>query len=515
MSVAQVEALHERYVRIADRFKALWTYHQFATGIFRNFLDQPAPYDLDFKKIYEGIKNAAGKLNAAQAVEAGDALDRAARLLDHASKSLLKADDELVPSLIRRFLDKLALKDEDLIYLLIKFYLHSDAVEGDRRDKLDFLFTRIGERLLPERGHYVMRDSLEFRERLIALLSVLRVADAPADEVVRLIRAIHSMRDEMQQVKTFDEFAERHLFKNARTFKHRIGDLYFNPDVLMAVVELNVSAKNRFLDLYDIEERRILEDSQQLLQHGDAIERNFGEMNPKLADAIARFREYKERFDSLRAESNVKHGLIGQLKTSMSEILSQLDRGLGAEEEIEELPPEFFDEQRQAEGVRDVFGEKDALLPILLRLAGVLDYVGIDVAPADALDLPSVRELRLEEWEVAAWQKLFKKLPAEGDEDVEELWTLYLRAAALRVKVDEEATFLATAIAAGVKPEPELLTRAKRSLDLAKALDETFGDFLQEAVYYANRKILHQLYRSRFRLLRGFSGLWLIYDKQS
>ena len=100
----------------------------------------------------------------------------------------------------------------------------------------------------------------------------------------------------------------------------------------------------------------------------------------------------------------------------------------------------------------------------------------------------------------------------EADEDNEELWTLYLRAAALRIKVDEEATILATAMAAGVRPDGDLLARAKESLDSAKELDERFGEFLDEAVYYSNPKILHQLYRSRFRLLRGFSGLWLIYD---
>ena len=44
--------------------------------------------------------------------------------------------------------------------------------------------------------------------------------------------------------------------------------------------------------------------------------------------------------------------------------------------------------------------------------------------------------------------------------------------------------------------------------------DEHFNDFLHEAVYYSNARILHQLYRSRFRLLRGFSGLWLIYDQK-
>jgi hypothetical protein len=43
-----------------------------------------------------------------------------------------------------------------------------------------------------------------------------------------------------------------------------------------------------------------------------------------------------------------------------------------------------------------------------------------------------------------------------------------------------------------VRPEAELLTKSKHSLDLAKELDEQFGDLLQEAVYYSNRRILHQ-----------------------
>ena len=90
---------------------------------------------------------------------------------------------------------------------------------------------------------------------------------------------------------------------------------------------------------------------------------------------------------------------------------------------------------------------------------------------------------------------------------------LYLRAAAVRLKVDVEATAMASALSAGVHAEQELLARAKRSLDWAKELDEHFSDFLHETVYFTNPRLVHQLYRSRFRLLRGFSGLWLIYDR--
>ncbi|HET7435868.1 MAG TPA: hypothetical protein VFN10_14265 [Thermoanaerobaculia bacterium] len=516
MTVTEVGPLHARYVRVADRFKAIWTYHQFATGIFRNFLDQAPPYTLDFKLVYEGIKTASGKLNAAQANDARAALDGAERAVGAASKELLKADDAITPSLVRRFFEKLNLKDEELIYFLVKFYLYADAVEGDRRDKIDFLFTRIGEELLPGRGEYISRESLEFREKLIALLSVLRVAEAPRDEVISLIRAIRSMRDEVLAAKTFDDLTSKHLLKNSRTFKHRIGDLYFDPDVLLAVVQLNVASKNRFAELYQAEEQRILDDSQKLLRHGEAIERNFGETNPELAEAIARFREYKERFDALRAESNVKHDLVAQLKLSIGNVLAQLDRGLTAsDEEVAELPDAFFDQQRQTDSIGDLFGRNEPLLPVLVRIAGVLDYIATHIALEEAIELPAVRELRLETWEVAAYQKLFARMEPDSPEDNDELWTLYLRAAALRIKVDQEATALAMAGAAGVKPDADVLTNAKQSLDCAKTLDELFGDLLQEAVYYSNPKILHQLYRSRFRLLRGFSGLWLIYDQQA
>lgn len=517
MSVVEVGAQHARYVRAADRFKSIWTFNQFATGVFKNFLSAPPPYRVDFQHIYDDIKAVAGKLNTAQLADAVTALDSIDVALTRASRILLLADDAIGPSLLRRFFEKLKRQDDEIIQHLIKFYFYADSVEGDHRDKLDFLFTRIGEDYVPERGEFVSRESLEFRERVIALVSTLRVAEAPRSEVVRLIRAIRSMRDEIVQATRFDDLTERNLLKNTRTFKHRVGDLYFDPDVLLAIIELNVTTKNRFLALYEREEQRLLEDAQKLMDHGNSLERNFGDANPELVEEIARFREFKERFDSLRAESNVKHDLIARLKTSMGNILAQLDRGLEGDEvaDVDELPDSFFDDTRTTMSVAEKFGRDEVLLPFLNRIASAIDPIDATLNEEQISEVVIVRELRLEPWEVAAYQKLIERRDAEADEDNEELWTVYLRAAALRMKVDEEATILATAMAADVRPEADLLAKAKQSLDSAKELDELFADFLQEAVYYSNPRILHQLYRSRFRLLRGFSGLWLIYDRQS
>jgi hypothetical protein len=513
MSVTEIGLLHARYVRLSDRFKSIWTYHQFASGVFKNILHESLPYNIDFQKIYDRIKSVSGLLNAAQVQEAGAAITLGETALDRTTTQLLRADDQILASTLRRFFEKLKRQDETIIQFLIKFYLYSDATEGERRDKIDFLFTRIGEDFMAQRGEYWSRDSLEFRERVIALVAVKKIAEMPQDEVVRLIRIIRGMRDEISDTHEFEELTERNLLKNARQFKHSLGDVYFQPDVLLAIVELNVTAKNRFLRLYHEEEQRIVEDSTKLLEHGAAIERNFGGRNPELLEEIARFREFKERFDELRKASNVKHDVITHLKQSMSNILSQLDRGLGEEEASSDLPPAFFTEAEQKERVTSKFAGDRTLQAVLLRIAQAIDAADRNLLPEEIADLPHVREMRLESWEVAAYEKLFDRRNAESAEDNEDLWMLYVRAAALRIKVDEEATLLAASTAAGVHPENELLARAKQSLDTAKELDEEFGEILREAVYYSNPRMLRQLYRSRFRLLRGFSGLWLIYDR--
>ncbi len=512
-SVAEIGLLQSRYVRLSDRFKSIWTYHQFASGVFKSLLQTPLPYHVDFQNTYDRIRAANANLTASQLQEAASALGLCDLALDRITTQLVRADDQVSASSVRRVFEKLKRQDEGIIRYLIKFYLYADAVEGDRRDKVDFLFTRIGEDFSSDRGVYASRSSLEFRELIIGLVALLRIPEAPQEEVVRLIRAIRGIRDDIQSADAFEELTERNLLKNARLFKHRLGHLYFQPDILMSIVDLNIATKNRFLHLYAEEEERIVDDAQKLVEHGPAIERNFGYTNPELVEEISRFREFKQRFDVSRSVSNVKHDVITHLKQSMTNILTQLDRGLGGDDsEAADLPVSFFSEAERVENITSRFADP-LLHPFLMQIAEAIDVADPSVMQEEVAEFPNIKELRLEPWEIGAYQKLFERRAAEMEEENEELWILYMRAAALRIKVDVEATMLAASTGAGVLPELELLAAAKQSLDCGKELDEQFNSFLHEAVYYSNPKILHQLYRSRFRLLRGFSGLWLIYDR--
>ncbi len=513
VSVAEIGALHGRYVRLSDRFKSVWTYHQFASGIFKNFLNAPLPYSIDFQKIFDRVKTISSSLTTTLADEANASLTATDTALDRAAATLLTADQRIPPSVLRRFFEKLKHTDENIIHHLIKFYFYADSVEGDCRDKLDFLFTRIGQDYIEERGEYWSRDSLQFREKITALVAVLKLAAAPQEEVVRLIRAVRAMRDEILKAEKFEELTDRNLLRNARMFKHNIGDLYFHPDILLAIVETNVSTKNRFLKLYQAEEQRLIDDAARLMEHGSAIERNFGETNPKLVEEIARFRQYKERFDELRAQSNIKHDVITHLKTSMATIMAQLDSGLDLDEETTaDLPEAFFDETLQSERMHEQFGSDEVAMPTLLRIATAVESVP-DTMPAYlVVEHEGVADLRLEPWEASAYRKLFAGAAAELDGEAEDLWKLYLRSAAIRIRIDEQAMLIAAATAAGVRPDADLMSGARLTLDAAKVLDETFTDVLRDPAYVKNESLQHQLYRSRFRMLRGFSGLWLIYD---
>ena len=62
MTVGAAGDLQTRYARISDRFKATWTSHQFASGVFGQILGEELPYEVDFRLLFERIKSAGRTL---------------------------------------------------------------------------------------------------------------------------------------------------------------------------------------------------------------------------------------------------------------------------------------------------------------------------------------------------------------------------------------------------------------------------------------------------------------------
>src|SRR5438132_6293189 len=132
MSAAEIGPLQARYARLSDRFKSIWTYHQFASGFFKNLLEIPLPYDVDFQNTYDRIRAANANLNASQVKEAGAALGLCELALDRITTQLLRADDHISASSVRRFFERLKRQDESIVVFLLKFYRSAVPVVGDR-----------------------------------------------------------------------------------------------------------------------------------------------------------------------------------------------------------------------------------------------------------------------------------------------------------------------------------------------------------------------------------------------
>ena len=94
--------------------------------------------------------------------------------LDGQAHRLLEVDEQIPPSLLRRFFDRLRNQDEKVLLAIIKFYLDASRVSEDTLDKLDILFTRLAE--IPREDHgSLMRERHEI-ERLVQPLLQYRPA---------------------------------------------------------------------------------------------------------------------------------------------------------------------------------------------------------------------------------------------------------------------------------------------------------------------------------------------------
>ncbi|HVT02785.1 MAG TPA: hypothetical protein VHL58_05345 [Thermoanaerobaculia bacterium] len=512
MSVAEIGQLHGRYVRLSDKFKSIWTYNQFAAGVYKNILQLPLPYKIDFQKVYDTIRVAGDAIQSnVGSASAAPLLESCEIELQPIVTELAAADELITASILRRFFEKLRRQDDKIIFNLIKFYLYADAVRNDQRDKLDFLFTRIGEDFVEERGDYALKDSQELRKMLHGLTSVRSCGPSSPEDVFNLVKTLRALKKEIQEATAIEELTSKKLLTNVRNLKHNIGDMFFDNDVLLAIIDCNIVTKNVFIHLYKNEEEKIIEDSRKLLESEQSITSSMSQNNPNFADEMERFKNFKQQFDDSRARSDLKHHLITQLKLSMNQLLSQMDQAF-------EDPTQWADSDmllypEEVDEVQAKFGDDPQLHGYLVKVVSILNYFDPDVSQDHIIRSPEAKGLRLETWEIDAFQKLYWGRQLSKD-DSDDLLLLYLRAAAMRLKIEDEAQSLLTQ-PKDKKSDPLLLEKVGATLERAKDLDTRFNEFLDGGPFGLSSKTTHRLYRSRLRLMRSFSGLWLLYDQHA
>ena len=531
MDVTSLSELNQRYVRLTDRCRSQWTFYQFLQGVFKHLRGTPCPVQIDFQEFFTRLRAVAELLGNPETSATEQTIQELGSQLDRTSARLLEIDDELPPSLLRRFFDRLKQQDEKILLAVIKFYLDAGRLPEDRLDKLDILFTRLAEVPLAN-GLTRPRERHEI-ERLIRPLLQQRHAEPTGDRNVEtFLDAIAGLKGEFLSAGEFGELVSGGSLDRFRKLKRRLGEHLLDARLLPALVDATIALKSRFGELWALEEPHLLDDTNRAREAKRQLELNPELVTPHLRELFDSFEVAQQRFDHGRDQETMRREDIVQLRRALNGILEQFDAvqpaaadgegpadpdpvphaPAGDRPELEEATPKELRELRELPHRNAMGGPVDPLLhEHISKILFAFELVGNDRPAAEIVHAKEVAALRLEPWEVEAIRRVAAGTSPEdalsGQRD-----RLFMKATALRIRIDEEAREIDRLRRLGSEYLPNLLERATQSLQRAAELERRCQWFVDDALYRGDVEHLEALYRSRMRLLRAYAGLWLIHN---
>jgi hypothetical protein len=495
MSVERIQLLHEDYIRLTERFKATWTFHQFLRGVQKTFFSTEPGYALDFGKLYDDVRAAASAIDTTSPEKVAPRIRELADRLDGFGRRLREADRHISPSYVRRFFEKVQPQDEKIAFHLLRFYFSQPDADDDVVDKVDFLATvaAAGQRTADADSPRPRPDLRKFFESATAATVWPRLDAAAAPPIVR---AFDDLAADMARAQEFEDLVTARLLNNVRILKRRVSSGLANPEVLVAVAQCNLRTRSVFHRLYEREERRLDEATDRIGELERELAR--GGLEAPTADEFRKFRESRERYERQTREGNVKALQVVELKAAIGGVLGRFDlAGLAAEDIDEALG---LVEEVESAASEDLFWR-----PSLDRILGAVEVYDDGTGPLRT-GIAGLENLRLEPWELKAARRA---VAAAGEPPTDRDRTL-LRAVALRLKAEEETEILRAV--AGMPPPPETLRAARATLGRAPLLDAALSAVIDEAEAVSSSEEIRSWTRTRFRLLRATSDLWLMQD---
>lgn len=536
-SIVDLKTIHDAYTRLTEKFKTFWTFHQFLQGVHKTFFGDAPGYNVDFQGLYDEIRAVTTVMNVEPPPVVIDRINQLDGRLDVVYRALSADDEKIAASWVRRFFEKVRTEDEKLLLAILRFYFHARQVSPEALDKMDFLLTLVGARRSLDDGRYLPRFPQELTKLFAALLGLVRRSPAPAAELTAAVKALGLLRKDIDSCERFEELTEKKILDSLRTVKHRLGPAFYDPNVLSAILDANLAAKNRFQALYRSEEKRIFESSQQLLDIERELSRRPEVADAELQEEFRRFRQFKDEFDKNRGEGEIRHAQVTRLAETIDQLMSKLDAaGEAPGEQIPEilpLPDEELSEAQETvsgyfpgriEGAAPPEPVKAARAkpavatdPLLGEVAAKIlysvDMLQVGAGSGQAAYGSSLSRLRLEPWEVRAARRVQSEDDRAPDAETAANDDLFLEGAALRLRIDEAAQVLKAPSATA--EDGNVLEVAAECLVRAQDLDRRFRQSLEAVGTEGPPERLNELTRSRFRLLRAFSGLWLLHNARA
>jgi hypothetical protein len=536
-TVQELGAVHRRYADTSHRFRAAWTFHQFLQSLGKSGQQEMRDaHSLEFQNLYAELKDISQNLNTAESDRLRGRLDGIDRSLGQLIEALDEEDARVAPYYLRQFFRRVKTYDEKILTQLVKFYLYAQQGEiwpTERLDKVDFLLARLSEEEDDRTGEPRLRDHRRLGEIFHGLWAMVGAPLPETAFVTEKRREIEGIRQEVAEMETLETVSEVNLIPRYRQLKHDLGNLLFEPALLLAIQETNLVLKSRIQNLYAKEERRIVDEYQRVFE----LEREVP-VDRELDQELIQFRQEVERFEAQLQSQELKLEDLALLRARVRELLPRLaaaGRGVVAFAAEGTSPGTAAHPgdgtaagpgpRRAPDASHSLAGEggymaaagaavpesplaaqEDLLGEFYRKLVDALREVDPELPAERVVVLQEVFPLRIEPREVVAYRRLYGR--ANCDRELEQF---LLEGAALRMRINEEAQEISGILdETSVTGDSIVFARARWTARTADAFLWRFHHVLDEAVLAGSVTEGRQLQLLRMRLMRDYSGLWLL-----
>ena len=501
-----VNPLEQRHLALSARFKAAWAFHQLLMGMhrlnsgieFQNRSDTFQPLFGRLKDFSESLHGATTGLDPQSSAEIGVLEREVARLVEE----LTKEEQSISPSELRRFFDQVRALDDRILIEVVRFYLEIQRGipwQADRLDKVDFLISRLAERIA---GPDLKADRSRLDKVLQGLLTSAEGVAIPDQELEGLISSLQDLQSEVRWVKTFEELNESRRVDVYRALKHDMGPRIFHARILPLVVQVNNSFRRKIEELRGHEELRLIEDYHRLsqLQETAQPEAELQAELQVLQEQVGRFRE--------RAKANnVRISELVALGDTLRDVTSRLAAAdPAADAETGAPPPVRAWTPANGEVSSGLVPDLECLEPHWSVLLKALSGLSGEIAAEQATSDTSLATFRLEEREIVAFRRRAGSGTSESGADA-----FVLAAAALRRRIGQDVVEMRGLQSRhpGAMPD-KLIRRSRQTATIADAYIKHFSHLIEAAVYQGEIGEAQDLQRLRARMLREYSGLVLM-----
>ncbi|HPR64793.1 MAG TPA: hypothetical protein PK014_11280 [Thermoanaerobaculia bacterium] len=486
MAIEDIQRHHRRFLKVSDKFKALWTFHQMLQAIYRHYFDRPLPYSIQFKELYDTIRGLPPLFQGLPPAALEKRFEEIHKSVEENFNTVQDADSRIEPSHIRQFFEqRLNVDDQDkILYQIIKFYLYGQKIDGNIRDKLDYLITHLSSQYSESEKKFILRDRNHLKEIFEKLMAVGDFPEVDSQLKSEYISLLQELRQEVLTCKSLEDFVLSGILKAIRGLKARMGGAFLHPDILLKVAELNVATKNQYTEIYRKEEKNLLEDTTRIKRMTES-----GIISsPDLMEKVSEIERLQSVLFAGSQQREVKIEHLAEFKNNVKRILEELDTKFTFDLSEDLVPPAPYHPEPS-----DSYDEEAAIATLCL--------LGRDQKMATGFFLEEFEFQALKAYE------LLHNLELLQEKD-----RLILKGAIVRYHIDLYVADLLEARKKQAIVDKHLMGKTQMIIDRGQDLEKQIVWLLDEALFQGNSSEVQVLSRAKYRLARSLSGLWLLYD---